>query len=212
MATIYDVALSFTAEDRPVAKVIANALAKNGIKVFFDENASTELWGQDLYNYLQRVYEDSKICIVLLSKAYTEKQWTHNEFINLLAHSKNRPSFSLLPINLDLKRIPKELESISYVDWDSISSPQQLAEIVKDRLVSLSPKEQPDKRKSYHVIKRESGWSVKKEGASRATSIHSTQKEAIRKALNYAKRHKPATVVVHSADGSIESQETISTD
>ena len=209
MSTTYDVALSFAGEDRSIAREIAESLTIEGISVFFDEAASAELWGRDLFQYLQRVYTDSKLCIVLISRSYNERQWTHSEFRNLLAHSMHRPSFSILPLHIGDAPVPKELASLAYVEWSSIS-PRQLAQMVKARLASLPDPEPRDKRENYHVIKRESGWSVKRGSASRAASVHKTKEQAIKTAREHAHRNKPAIVVIHSEDGSIESQETIS--
>ena len=92
MPTTYDVALSFAGADRPMARAIAESLNKEKISVFFDEYASAELWGKDLYQHLLKVYEDTSLCIVIISKSYNESNWAHNELRNLLAHSINRPS------------------------------------------------------------------------------------------------------------------------
>jgi len=54
--------------------------------------------------------------------------------------------------------------------------------------------------KNQHVVKKDDGWAVKGEGNSRATSLHSTQKEAINTAREIAKNQK-SEVVIHSADG-----------
>lgn len=212
MPTTYDVALSFAGDDRPVARAIAESLIKEKISVFFDEYASAELWGEDLYQHLNKVYEDTSLCIVIISKSYSKSKWTHNELRNLLAHSINRPSFAILPIYLVGASMPNDLlklvgGTIGYIEWPSVTS-EEIAHMVKDRLATLPPKETKDKYENYHVIKRETGWSVKRGGASRAASVHKTREEAINAAREHARRNKPAVIVVHSADGSIESQET----
>lgn len=209
MSTKYDVALSFAGEDRSIAREIAESLKKENIKVFFDEYSSAELWGRNLYDYLEKVYTDSKLCIVLFSKNYSERQWTHNELRNLIAHSISRPSFSILPIHIGDAPVPRDLASVAYVQWDSVSS-QELRQMVKERLASLAPPKPGTRQENFHVIKRETGWSVKREGASRATSVHKTREEAITNARKLARRSKQSVVVVHSEDGSIESQEQVS--
>ncbi len=100
MSTTYDVAISFAREDRSVAREIAKLLRNEGISVFFDEHASAELWGRDLYEHLRKMYKESRLCIVLISKNYSKSSWTHSELRNLLAHAMRRPSFSILPIHL----------------------------------------------------------------------------------------------------------------
>lgn len=199
MTMKYDVALSFAGEDRSIAREIADSLKKENIKVFFDEYSSAELWGQNLYEYFAKVYKESKICIVLLSKNYGENQWTRYEFRNLIAHSNNRPSFSLLPIHIGDAPIPKDVANINYIQWDSVS-PHQLTQLVKERLTSLVPAKPEARQDNYHVIKRETGWSVKREGASRAVSVHKTRGEAITSARKLARRNKQSAVVVHGSN------------
>lgn len=205
----YDVALSFAGEDRSIAREINESLKKENIKVFFDEHSSTELWGRNLYNLLEKIYTESKLCIVIVSKNYSEKQWTRLEFRNLIAHASSRPSFSLLPIHIGDAPLPRDLANVAYVQWDSVSS-QELTQIVKDRLSSLAPPGHETVQKNIHVIKREAGWSVKREGASRAASVHKTREEAITNARKLAQRSDKSNVVVHSEDGSIESQQQVS--
>ena len=59
-------------------------------------------------------------------------------------------------------------------------------------------------KKSHHVVKNPSGgWSVKKRGASRASAIFRTQKDAIKSAKTIT--HNQGTrLVVHSKDGRIQ--------
>mgnify|MGYP005844457793 CR=1 FL=1 len=56
--------------------------------------------------------------------------------------------------------------------------------------------------KRTHVLKRESGWAVKKEGAQRATKVYSTKEEAVKSAEK--SRKSGSDVVVHKKDGSIQ--------
>ncbi len=51
-----------------------------------------------------------------------------------------------------------------------------------------------------HIIKRGDGWAVKKQGASKASKVYSTQDAAIKS----AKSMKSASeIVIHRKDGSI---------
>jgi hypothetical protein len=66
----------------------------------------------------------------------------------------------------------------------------------------------------YHVIPSTSGdaWRIKRTGADRATSVHSTQSEAIEEARKLAKKASGGHVVVHGVDGSIRSSRTYKSD
>ncbi len=57
-------------------------------------------------------------------------------------------------------------------------------------------------RSRVHVIKRDDGWVVKKDGTSRATKKFTTKEEAIETATVY---HKSGhDLVIHRNDGTIE--------
>ena len=57
----------------------------------------------------------------------------------------------------------------------------------------------------YHVIPSPVGtWRVKRTGAERATSIHSTQSEAVSEARKLAKKASSGEVVIHGVDGTIK--------
>ena len=205
----YDVALSFAAEDRSVAREIAEALKKDNISVFFDENSSSELWGRDLYDYLNKIYTETKLCIVLFSKHYNKEPWTSLEWRNLMAHSASRPSFDLLAVHIDRSEVPKAIANVGYLPWNSASS-RKFTSLVRGMLGKLEPPKPSGQPENFHVIKRETGWSVKREGTSRAASVHKTQKEAIESARKLARRTSKSYVIVHGEDGSIKSHEQFS--
>ncbi len=54
---------------------------------------------------------------------------------------------------------------------------------------------------NLHVVTHEDGWAIKEEGHSEAVSTHSTQKEAVEKAVSSA--DGDANVVIHRRDGRI---------
>jgi hypothetical protein len=206
----YDVALSFSGEDRPVARRIAESLKNRGIQVLYDEYAQSELWGSDLYEHLQQIYEHSRLCIVLLSESYIGSQWKTVELRNLLAHSQSQDSFAILPVvlgNVDI-RLPSNIAYFKWRDRDVA----HLAALVEKQLRSLPIPARKVERESYHVIMREEGWSVKRGGASRAASVHKTREEAIAAARRTASKHRPSELVIHRKDGSIASKETIQAD
>ena len=61
----------------------------------------------------------------------------------------------------------------------------------------------------YSVIHSLKGpWRVKRYGANRATSVHSTQREAVDKARELAKRANGGEVIVHRVDGTVKSWST----
>jgi len=60
----------------------------------------------------------------------------------------------------------------------------------------------PSRPKRTHVVKRDSGWAVKKEGTKRATKVYTTKEQAV-KGTEKA-RKLGSDVVIHKRDGSIQ--------
>ncbi|MCK4736780.1 MAG: DUF2188 domain-containing protein [Methanophagales archaeon] len=56
--------------------------------------------------------------------------------------------------------------------------------------------------KRVHIIKRDEGWAIKKEGASRAIRIYESKREAVEEARIFKKRGYD--LVIHSEDGSVQ--------
>ncbi len=66
-------------------------------------------------------------------------------------------------------------------------------------------------RKGQHVVPSESGWSVRKAGASRASSVHATQQEAIAAATQIA-RNQGTELYIHGRDGRIRDRSSYGND
>lgn len=62
-------------------------------------------------------------------------------------------------------------------------------------------------KKDYHVVPHAEGWAVKREGNDRATSVHSTQADAIGSAKQHAKNNQ-TEVVIHRPNGQIRDSDS----
>lgn len=62
-----------------------------------------------------------------------------------------------------------------------------------------------------HVVPGNGGWVVRKAGASRATSVHETQSEAVSAATKIAKNQR-SEVYVHGRDGRIRERNSFGHD
>lgn len=54
-----------------------------------------------------------------------------------------------------------------------------------------------------HVVKREAGWAVRKEGAQRASRVYKTKEQAVKGGTEQS-RNSGGDLVIHKKDGSIE--------
>jgi uncharacterized protein YdaT len=66
-------------------------------------------------------------------------------------------------------------------------------------------------KKDIHVVPHKDGWATKKEGAERAGAVTDTQKAAIERARDQAKREH-VEVVIHGKDGKIRDSDSYGKD
>jgi len=62
-------------------------------------------------------------------------------------------------------------------------------------------------RRNQHVVPHPKGWAVKAEGATRASSVHGTQREATDQARDIA-RNQRTEVLIHGRDGRIRERDS----
>jgi len=69
------------------------------------------------------------------------------------------------------------------------------------------------KRTTYHVAPgKQGGWQVKREGATRASSVSDTKAEAETRARDLARSHELGQVKIHGQDGRIQEEHTYGRD
>ena len=95
----YDVALSFAGEDRDYVERVAKLLQSRGVRVFYDEVMTADLWGNDLYVLLDEVYrKKSRFTVIFGSENYAKKAWTAHERQSAQARALNEAGAYLLPV------------------------------------------------------------------------------------------------------------------
>lgn len=130
----YDVALSFTGEDRRFAEMLAEELKKRGIKVFYDKYEKATIWGKDLYSHLSYVYQkQAQFCVIFLSESYANKLWTNLECQSAQARALEENREYILPIRLDDSEIPGFLPTTAYLNWAD-ESVDTIAEAIVTKL------------------------------------------------------------------------------
>mgnify|MGYP001070718847 CR=1 FL=1 len=135
----YDVAFSFAGAQRAYVEQVRNALRKYDISVFYDNDNSVDLWGKNLYRYLDELYsKKARYCVMFISKEYGERSWTIHE-----SQSAQERIFSdydnvdfqeyILPVFFDNTQIPGIRCTTGYMDARKVS-PEELAEKIAKKL------------------------------------------------------------------------------
>jgi hypothetical protein len=78
---------------------------------------------------------------------------------------------------------------------------------IKRYSVKAATKNRKSNGENVHVVPRTDGWAVRTEGSSRATSTHSSQREAIEAARKLAKK-SGTQLVIHGRDGRIRERDS----
>jgi TIR domain len=134
----FDFALSFAGEDRIFVQQLANELKARGAQVFYDDEQTSSLWGEDLGTYLDRVYRiESRFAIIVVSKDYVLKMWTTYEYNSALARAiEGKNAAYILPIRLDDSEVPGLRPTLGFIDGRQ-HSPAAIAELANEKLQSL---------------------------------------------------------------------------
>ncbi|GEM_PF-391909 len=124
----YDFALSFAGEDRNLARSIYESLQQRELTVFYDENESHRILGNDVEEYLAPIYRsEADYVLPLLSGSYPRKIWTKFES----QHFKNRfGDNSVIPIMVD-DFCPSLFDIAASVGFASIKNEQLQEDLIR---------------------------------------------------------------------------------
>lgn len=150
----YDIAFSFSGDDREYVEQVAKTLRDNGIKVFYDMFEQIDLWGKDLGIHFDFVYRKAaKYCIPFISETYKKKIWTNHEIKTAIARAINSNEEYILPARFDDTEIEGIRPTIGYIDLRNFT-PEQLANAILSKLrkepsIPIVEKMQDDVGKIY---------------------------------------------------------------
>lgn len=129
----YDVALSFAGEDREYVEEVALFLRSYDINVFYDKFEQANLWGKNLYEYLQEIYKNkAKYSIIFISENYKKKAWTNHERQSAQARAFEESKEYILPIKLDDTEIAGINSTVGYLDG-RVYSPKEISKLFLEK-------------------------------------------------------------------------------
>ncbi|MFD6608670.1 TIR domain-containing protein [Micromonospora chalcea] len=136
-AYTYDVAVSFAGEQRAYAERFVRACEGLGLKVFYDRNMTTELWGRNLILEFRKTYGGAqpRFFVPFISNEYLVKPYPKDEFNAALEQAQQRPDVYILPVLVGDVSVPRELlgPAIAYLQADD-HSPAELADRLAAKL------------------------------------------------------------------------------
>lgn len=145
----YEVALSFSGEDRGYVERVAGHLTAHGVSVFYDKYEEVDLWGRDLYEHLHDVYANkARYCVIFISKAYASKVWPTHERRSAQERALRENREYILPARFDDTALPGLRSTTGYIDLSS-RGPDELARLIVDKVrgkrdsESQRPEQQP---------------------------------------------------------------------
>ncbi len=148
----YDIAVSFAGEDRPVVEEFVNALTANDVSVFYDSWEQSQLWGKDLYQHLDMIYQQAaRYCVIFISKSYIKKAWTKHELRSAQARAFQQNSEYILPIKLDDTELPGLPSTIAYIDLRQTS----IKEIANILFKKIGAEKKPNTAEIEKLVKSE---------------------------------------------------------
>jgi hypothetical protein len=131
----FDVAISFASPDREYVVGIVEQLKAEGVRVFYDSDLQSEMWGEDLVEYFTDVFQRRcRYAVIFISAHYQASMWTRLERRSALARALEQPGAYVLPVRLDDSALDGLLPTVAYLDARSIG----VEGIVKSALAKLS--------------------------------------------------------------------------
>lgn len=133
----YDVALSYASEDRPYVRVVADRLQASGVRVFYDEFATTQTWGIELPETFLDIFEKKAwFAVAFISTHYVSKPWTRYEGRSALSRALVEHRAYFLPVRLDDSELPGLRQTVGYIDARS-TTPEQLVNKILEMLEAI---------------------------------------------------------------------------
>jgi hypothetical protein len=100
--------------------------------VFYGTYESEQMWGKDLYAYLDDIYRNTaRYCVVFISKHYASKLWTNHERRSAQARAFSQNKEYLLPARFDDAELPGLPPTVGYLDLRKVKPADLGKRIVK---------------------------------------------------------------------------------
>ncbi|MCH5716685.1 TIR domain-containing protein [Niabella hibiscisoli] len=132
---VFDVALSFPGESRPLVEEIVTELERSlgPNRYFYDNNYVSQLAQPSLDILLQGIYKRAKLDVVFLSSDYQKKDWCGIEFRAIREIIMERENNRVMFIRTDDGAVDGVFKTDGYVDARKFS-PDKIAGFIQERV------------------------------------------------------------------------------
>lgn len=127
---VYDVFISHSEKDRPIARQLAKALETRGINAWTDSRIETGKWK----NQVEKALRQSKFFLLLLSPDFLTSPWANFELGVALGRADTSEDTFIIPLTLKGFRkqsLPKSLRNFHVIDGKDISSTKAAEKVVE---------------------------------------------------------------------------------
>ena len=133
-AYAYDVCFSFAGENRTYVERVVRYLKDKNVRVFYDTDEQANLWGKDLIEHLDNLYQNqARFCVMFVSEAYARKLWTVHERKSAQARAFANTEEYILPARFDDTQLPGIRSTVGYIDLRQ-TTPAALGKLIIEKL------------------------------------------------------------------------------
>lgn len=111
----YDVFISYSSPDQPIARALAQRLRNDGLSVWFDEWVIKP--GDKISLRLEEGLRQSRILILFMSENVSASDWMSLEQQIALFSEQTNQQRSFIPLRLDNCPLPETMAQYSYLNW-----------------------------------------------------------------------------------------------
>lgn len=129
----YDLAISYAGEDRERIEGIVEKLRRKKIRLFYDIDRRSDLWGRNLRSELDLIYgSQARFVLAFVSRPYLKKPWTLYE-LDVCRRRLAHDSAHLLLVVDGTATLPDELSEVAHLDTRR-ASPQDIIDLIVSKL------------------------------------------------------------------------------
>jgi sRNA-binding protein len=168
---IASIFISYSHEDKKLARALAEELRQRGLKVWIDEGELKV--GDSLIERIATAIAEIDFFLALVSESSRNSNWCRKELALAVTGELGREGLRVLPVRVDDAEMPATLADVFYLELNASN-----VEEVAERIAAAIPKHQEEQRQ--RVATRRKTASATRRPASAPSAVASVEFEPIR--------------------------------